>query len=165
MAAQQVIPGSDMRWAFKPQVMRKLLNFWPPFFFSGIRVAVLADDYRYARVELKNRRWTKNINSSQFGGSMFAMTDPIYPLLLMGALGKEYIVWDKQADIDYIKPGLGKLTAEFLLTDDAVEDIKKHTADGDKYFPQFLVHIKDADNNIVCEVNRTVYIRKKSKYR
>ncbi|WP_019674377.1 DUF4442 domain-containing protein [Arsukibacterium perlucidum] len=154
-----------MRWAFKPQVMRKLLNFWPPFFFSGISVAVLADDYRYARVELKNRPWTKNINSSQFGGSMFAMTDPIYPLLLMGALGKEYIVWDKQADIDYIKPGLAKLTAEFLLTDDAVEDIKKHTADGEKYFPQFLVHIKDADNNIVCEVNRTVYIRKKPKYR
>lgn len=154
-----------MRWAFKPQIMRKLLNFWPPFLFSGIKVVVLAEDYRYARIELKNRLWTRNINSSQFGGSMFAMTDPVYPLLLMGALGKEYMVWDKQADIDYIKPGLGKLTAEFLLTDEAVEDIKAQTAAGDKYFPQFLVHIKDADNNIVCEVNRTVYIRKKPKYR
>ena len=154
-----------MRWAFKPQVMRKLLNFWPPFLFSGINVAILAEDYRYARVELKSRPWTRNINGSQFGGSMFAMTDPIYPLLLMGALGKEYIVWDKQADIDYIKPGFGKLSAEFLLSDEAVEDIKQHTADGNKYFPQFLVHVKDSDNNIVCEVNRTVYIRKKPKYR
>ena len=154
-----------MRWAFKPQIMRKLMNFWPPFFFSGIRVATLADDYRYARVELKNRPWTRNINSSQFGGSMFAMTDPIFPLLLMGALGKEYIVWDKQADIDYLKPGIGRLVAEFILTDDTVADIIKHTAGGEKYFPQFLVHIKDKNDNIVCEVNRTVYIRKKPKYR
>ncbi|CAM5225678.1 hypothetical protein ALON55S_05025 [Alishewanella longhuensis] len=76
-----------MRWAFKPAVMRHLLNFWPPFFFSGIKVAVLSDDYRYCKVELKSRPWTKNINRSQFGGWMFAMTDPIYPLMLMGALG------------------------------------------------------------------------------
>jgi acyl-coenzyme A thioesterase PaaI-like protein len=165
MADKQVIPGEAMRWAFKPQIMRKLLNFWPPFFFSGIKVAVLAEDYRYARVELKNRLWTRNINNSQFGGSMFAMTDPIFPLLLMGALGKEYIVWDKQADIDYIKPGLGTLSAEFILTDEMVADITAHTASGAKYFPQFLVHVKDQDNNIVCEVNRTVYIRKKPQYR
>ncbi|MDX1677716.1 DUF4442 domain-containing protein [Arsukibacterium sp.] len=161
----EVIPGDIMRWAFKPQIMRRLLNYWPPFLFTGIEVAYLADDYRFARVELKNRPWTRNINSSQFGGSMFAMTDPIYPLLLMGSLGKEYMVWDKQADIDYIKPGIGKLTAEFLLTDETVEDIRQKTAAGDKYFPEFLVHIKDKNNEIVCEVNRTIYIRKKPKYR
>lgn len=154
-----------MRWAFKPGVMRHLLNFWPPFLFSGIKVAELRDDYRYCRVILKSRPWTRNINQSQFGGSMFAMTDPIYPLLLMGALGKEYIVWDKQADIDYIKPGYSELVAEFWLSDDMVEQIKHHTAAGEKYFPQFLVYIKDAGGQTVCEVNRTVYIRKKPQYR
>ena len=154
-----------MRWAFKPGVMRHLLNFWPPFFFSGIKVAELSSDYRYCRVELKSRPWTRNINSSQFGGSMFAMTDPIYPLLLMGALGKEYLVWDKQADINYIKPGYSRLTAEFWLSDEMVEQVKRETDGGEKFFPQFLVHIKDANNQVVCEVNRTVYVRKKPKYR
>jgi len=154
-----------MKWAFNPAVMRQLLNFWPPFLFSGIKVAELRDDYRYCRVELKNRPWTRNINSSQFGGSMFAMTDPIYTLLLMGALGNEYLVWDKQADIDFIKPGKGKLTAEFWLSDDAVSSIKAATAEGDKHFPQFVVHIKDCQQQIVAEVNRTVYVRKKAKYR
>ena len=125
----------------------------------------MAGDERYARVDLRNRPWARNINSSQFGASMFAMTDPIFPLLLMGALGKEYIVWDKQADIDYLKPGIGRLVAEFILTDDTVADIIKHTAAGEKYFPQFLVHTKDQNDNSVCEVNRTVYIRKKPKYR
>jgi acyl-coenzyme A thioesterase PaaI-like protein len=154
-----------MKWAFNPAVMRRLLNFWPPFLFTGIRVAELSNDYRYCRVELKSRRWTRNINSTQFGGSMFAMTDPIYPLMLMGALGKEYLVWDKQADIDFIKPGKGKLIAEFWLSDDNVNTIKAATAEGDKYFPQFVVHIKDNTNQIVAEVNRTVYVRKKARYR
>lgn len=154
-----------MRWAFKPAVMRHLLNFWPPFWCNGIKVEKLADDYRYARVSLSDRPWRRNINSSQFGGTMFAMTDPIYPLMLMGALGKEYMVWDKKADIDYIKPGHGTLTAEFWLGDAIVDEIKAATATGDKFFPQFLVHIKNKHNDIVCEVNRTVYIRKKPKHR
>lgn len=149
----------------KPWVIRKLLNFWPPFFFSGIRVVVLRDDYRYARVELKSRLWTRNINNSQFGGSLFSMTDPVYPLLLMGALGHEYMVWDKQADIDFIKPGKGKLIAEFWLSDDMINEVKQQTASGEKYFPEFVVHVKDSTGDIVCELNRTVYIRKKPQYR
>lgn len=154
-----------MKWAFKSAVMRRLLNWWPPFLFSGIKVAELADDYRYCRVELKNRPWTRNINSSQFGGSIFAMTDPIYPLLIMGAMGKEYLVWDKQADIDFKTPGRGKLTAEFWLSDATVDSIKAATENGDKHFPEFIVHIKDSKQQIVAEVNRRVYVRKKSQYR
>uniref|UniRef100_UPI004048D074 DUF4442 domain-containing protein n=1 Tax=Rheinheimera sp. TaxID=1869214 RepID=UPI004048D074 len=154
-----------MKWAFKPSVMRRLLNFWPPFLFTGIRVAQLCDDYRYCKVELKSRPWTRNINNSQFGGAMFAMTDPIYPLLLMGALGKEYLVWDKQADINFISPGYGKLVAEFWLSDATIDAVKTATEDGSKHFPQFLVHIKDGKGKVVCEVNRTVYVRKKAQYR
>ena len=154
-----------MKWAFNPAVMRHLLNFWPPFLFPGIKVAALSSDYRYCRVELKWRPWTRNINNTQFGGTMFAMTDPIYPLLLMGALGKEYLVWDKQADINFISPGYGKLVAEFWLSDATIDAVKAATEDGSKHFPQFLVHIKDGKGKLVCEVNRKVYVRKKAQYR
>lgn len=154
-----------MKWAFKPAVMRHLLNFWPPFWFNGIKVEVLADDYRYARVSLTDRPWRRNINSSQFGGSLFAMTDPMYPLLLMGALGKEYLVWDKKADIDFIRPGHGKLIAEFWLGDAVLADIVAATASGEKHFPEFLVLVKNQQQEVVCEVNRTVYIRKKRQHR
>lgn len=154
-----------MKWMFNPAVMRHLLNFWPPFLFPGIKVEELRDDYRYCKVILKGRPWTRNINNSQFGGSMFSMTDPIYPLMLMGALGKEYIVWDKQADINFIIPGKGKLVAEFWLADHEIDAIKRATESGEKYFPQFVVNIKDSNNQIVAEVNRTVYIRKKAQYR
>jgi len=145
--------------------MRHLLNFWPPFWFNGIKVTELSTDYRYARVTLSDRPWRRNINSSQFGGSMFAMTDPMYPLLLMGALGNEYLVWDKKADIDFIKPGRGPLTAEFWLGDATLTEIIDATAQGDKYFPEFLVLVKDKQGEVVCEVNRTIYIRKKRQHR
>jgi hypothetical protein len=74
-------------------------------------------------------------------------------------------VWDKKADIDYIKPGHGKLLAEFWLGDDVLNEIKAATAQGEKYFPQFLVYLKNQQGDVVCEVNRTVYVRKKRKHR
>lgn len=96
---------------------------------------------------------------------MFSMTDPIYPLMIMGALGQSYYVWDKKADIDFIAPGRGALTAEFWLSDGVLQAIKEATDDGAKHFPEFLVHIKDQQGNIVCEVNRTIYVRKKKSHR
>jgi len=75
------------------------------------------------------------------------------------------MVWDKQADINYITPGRGKLTAEFVLTDNELEHIKQQTEAGEKYFPDFVVHVKDSRGELVCEVKRKVYIRKKPKYR
>jgi acyl-coenzyme A thioesterase PaaI-like protein len=153
------------RQAFNARSMRRLLNFWPPFWFNGIKVVALSDDYRYAQVRLTDRFWRRNINGSQFGGSLFAMTDPIYPLMLMGALGKAYVVWDKKADIDFIRPGHGVLTAEFWLSDDVIQEIKEKTAHGDKCFPEFLVIVKDQQGHVVCELNRTIYVRKKKQYR
>ena len=93
-------------WFFqKASRVRQVLNLWPPFLFSGIRITELSDDYRHCRVELKNWPGTRNANGSQFGGSLFAMTDPVYSLMLMGLLGSRYYIWDKSAHIDFIRPG------------------------------------------------------------
>ena len=154
-----------MKWLFKSTVMRRLINCWPPFFLTGIRITRLDQDFCYCKIELKSRPWTKNINRTQYGGSMFSMTDPIYPLMLMGVLGNQYYVWDRQAEINFLQPGKGKLTAEFYLTEDRLQQIIQATAEGDKYFPQFRIDVKDQEGSIVCEVLRTVYVRKKTQYR
>ena len=82
-------------------------------------------------------------------------------LLIMSRLGKDYVVWDKSADIDYIKPGKGTVTAEFIITDALIEDILAHTAAGEKYLPELPVYVKDAEGEIVAKLNRTLYIRRK----
>ncbi|SMQ96011.1 hypothetical protein PD885_01310 [Xanthomonas fragariae] len=66
------------------------LNLWPPFLFAGVHVTVLSANYRFARVELRQRPWNRNYLGSHFGSSLFAMTDPFWMLLTMHNLGRDY---------------------------------------------------------------------------
>ena len=111
----------------KAWLFRLLINLWPPFFFTGIRVMQLSNDFRNLQVQLKLRFWNQNAVGAHFGGSLYAMTDPFYMLMLMSQLGDKYIVWDKLADIDYIKPGKGKVTADFVLSQSLLDDIINKT--------------------------------------
>ncbi len=145
----------------KPSVLRRLINFWPPLFFTGIRATHISDDFRVVEVSLKLRWYNRNYVGTQFGGSLFAMTDPWYMLMLMHNLGGEYYVWDKQADIDFVAPGRTEVTARFELSETVLNDIRTHTAKGEKYLPSFTVSVLDKDSNLVAQVERRLYIRKK----
>jgi hypothetical protein len=89
------------------------------------------------------------------------MIDPFYMLLLMNNLGKDYIVWDKSADIEFIKPGTGTVSANFIITDAMLAEIKEKTANGDKFLPTYPVIITDEAGDIVAKANKTLYIRRK----
>lgn len=145
--------------------VRHILNFWPPFLFSGIRITEISPDYRRCRAELKNWPGTRNANGSQFGGSLFSMTDPVYSLMLMGLLGERYFIWDKSAHIDFIKPGRSKIFLECVIDDDLLHDIRTHTADGEKYLPEIEMILTDEKGDIVAKVKRTLYIRLKPAFR
>jgi acyl-coenzyme A thioesterase PaaI-like protein len=145
----------------KAWLAKLVMNVWPPFLLTGIHMTYLSKDFRTATVEMRMRWWNKNIVGSHFGGSLFAMTDPFYMLLLMANLGDKYLVWDKFAHIDFIKPGYGTMTAEFNLTDEMIAEIKQHTASGNKYLPEYDVYVKDKQGDDVALVKRTLYIRKK----
>lgn len=41
------------------------------------------------------------------------MADPHLALMLMHLLGNGYIAWDKSAEINFLRPGTGKLPASF----------------------------------------------------
>ena len=149
----------------KAWVMKLGINIWPPFLLAGIHIKHLSADYKQARVELTLRPWNKNAVGTHFGGSLYAMTDPFYMLMILAQLGDQYIVWDKSADIDYLKPGKGKVYAEFAVNHALIEEIKAQTASGEKYLPELAVYIKDAQGDIVAKVNRTLYIRRKKRFR
>ncbi len=148
-----------------PNLLRRAMNLWPPFLFSGIAIRELAPDYSYAKIELKHWKLNLNANRTQYGGSIFSMTDPVYSMLLMANLGNRYHVWDKSADVDFIHPGRGRLIAEAFVEPETLERIRLNTETGDKYFPSFTFHIKDAGGQLVAKINRTLYVRLKAKYR
>jgi acyl-coenzyme A thioesterase PaaI-like protein len=138
-----------------------MLNFWPPFLFSGITVIEVAKDFRYAKVRLKKKMLTSNYVGTLFGGSLFAMTDPFYMVMVLKNLGKDYIVWDKRSEIEYVSPGKVTVYADFHLSDAALEEIKDEVAANGKYLKWFEVDIKSADGTVVAIVKKQIYIRKK----
>ena len=145
----------------KASTFRHLLNFWPPFLFTGIHVTTMSDDYRRARVELRLRPWNRNYVGSHFGGSLFAMTDPFWMLLAMKSIGRDYIVWDKAGTIEFVKPGRGTVHAEFVLEDAVLEELRRATADGDKALRWFDTDVRDADGEVVARIRKQLYVRRK----
>ncbi|TZF80641.1 DUF4442 domain-containing protein [Cognatilysobacter lacus] len=137
------------------------LNLWPPFLATGIRVTRLAADWRHARVELRLRPWNRNAVGTHFGGSLFAMTDPFWMLLVMRGLGRDYMVWDRSGTIDFLKPGRGVVHAEFRLDDAALEAIRVGTADGARHLHWFETAVVDAAGDTVALVRKQVYARRK----
>ncbi|WP_321463543.1 DUF4442 domain-containing protein [uncultured Vibrio sp.] len=150
---------------YKPGIIKFGLNLWPPFWGAGIKILHISDDFRLVKVRLKLNWWNKNANRTQYGGSIFSLTDPIYSMMLIGILREEYYVWDKEASINFIKPGHSDLFADFEISQGMIEEIFKKTRNGDKWFPEFIIHVKDRDGNVVSEVKRKLYVRKKPQYR
>lgn len=145
----------------KPSALRLLFNLYPPYLFTGIKVARIAPDYRYVRVEMPLRFYNRNYVGSHFGGSLSAMTDPFYMLMVMHNLGPDYIVWDKAGTIQYRKPGRGRVVAEFRIDQDLIDRIRAATAKSRKFEPALEVDIIDQQGDIVAHVTRTLYIRDK----
>jgi acyl-coenzyme A thioesterase PaaI-like protein len=145
----------------KTATFRRLMNLWPPFFFAGIRVVRIAEDWREVEVELRLGRLNRNYVGVHFGGSLFAMTDPFYMLMLVHVLGRDYTVWDKAATIDYVKPGRGTVTARFRLEDERIDEIRAAAADGSKVLPVFRCDVHDTAGDLVARIDRTLYVRRK----
>jgi acyl-coenzyme A thioesterase PaaI-like protein len=141
--------------------LRRLVNFWPPFLFNSITVTQLAEDWSSATVRLKLRFWNRNYVGTQFGGNLFAMTDPWWMLLAIHRLGSKYLVWDKAATIDFIAPGKGDVFAHFVLEENAVEEMRAAAADGSKVLRWFEVDVKAADGTLIARVRKQLYVRLK----
>ena len=145
-----------------PGALRRAVNFWPPFLGAGIRVKHIAPDMKAVDVEMKLSWWNANYVGTHFGGSLFAMTDAFYMLMLMANLGPEYIVWDKAASIRYRKPGRSTVRAEFRLSDYQLEDIREKLLTLPKYERTFAVEVKDEQGTVIAEVEKLLSVRNKN---
>ncbi|HEX7991757.1 MAG TPA: DUF4442 domain-containing protein [Stenotrophomonas sp.] len=149
----------------KASLFRRGINLWPPFLFAGIHVTAISADYRYVRVELRQRPWNVNYVRTHFGGSLFAMTDPFWMLCLLQNMGSRYFVWDKAGAIEFLKPGRGVVWTEFRLDDATLDEVKAATANGDKYLHWFENDVLDAQGDVVARVRKQVYVRLKPEAR
>ena len=106
--------------------------------------------------------YNRNALGSHFGGSQYSMVDPHLMLMFMQLLGKNYIVWDKSAKIEYVSAARSEVTAKISINDSDIEEIKQQTAAGAKFLPQFEILITDKNGELVARVQKTLYIKKKN---
>jgi acyl-coenzyme A thioesterase PaaI-like protein len=141
--------------------LRRILRWWPPYLFSGICLERLDDDWRHARVRLKLRWYNRNYVGTQFGGSLFAMADPFWMILVMECLGRDYIVWDRAAEIEFVAPGRGDVVAEFEVDDALLDELRAATAGGEKHLRWFETEVRGSDGTLVARVRKQLYVRRK----
>jgi acyl-coenzyme A thioesterase PaaI-like protein len=144
-----------------PRTFRAMINLWAPFRGAGIKVREIAPDFRRVVVDLRMRFDNRNYVGTHFGGSLFAMTDPWFMLMMMNNLGPDYIVWDKAGSVRFIKPARGTVTTRMELSEAMLAEARARTISGDKFEPTYSAEIVDAEGVTVAAVEKTLYIRRK----
>ncbi len=137
------------------------MNLWPPLLGAGISIRHISDDWMHVRVRLALRFYNRNYVGTQFGGSLFSMTDPFYMLMLLHHIGDQHWVWDKKSEIDFVCPGKGPVYADFRLDNKRIESIVDQATSKEKHFEPFTIDITDAHGEVVAKVLKTIYVRKK----
>jgi len=146
---------------FTPKLLKRMLNLYPPYLGAGIKVTYISEDWKELHVSMSLRWFNRNAVGTHFGGSLYSMIDPHLMLLLMQLLGKEYLVWDKSADIEFVKASKKKVTSVLKVSNADLKVIRRSTINGEKYFSNFIVEIWDEDDDLVAKVKKTIYVRRK----
>lgn len=148
-----------------PRRLRLLMNLWPPFVAAGIRVLAIGDDWRSARVRLRRHWFNRNYVGTHFGGSLFAMTDPFWMILVMENLGRDYVVWDKAGEIEFIAALKQDVYAEFRVEPAVLDELRAEAAGGERVLRWFEVDLRAADGTLAARVRKQLHVRLKPRAR
>ncbi|MBE7439460.1 MAG: YiiD C-terminal domain-containing protein [Spirochaetales bacterium] len=102
-----------------------------------------------------------NYVGTHFGGSLYSMCDPWYMAILIRNLGPDYIVWDKSARIEFVRPGRGTVSAQFHVSPEEMAEIKEIVAKDRKTIRHYNTRVVDENNQVVALVEKEIYIRRK----
>jgi hypothetical protein len=90
------------------------------------------------------------------------MCDPFFMVMLIENLGAGYVVWDKSATIRFKRPGKGTVKTTFHLPQERIDEIRAQADALGKTEPTFQLTVTDAEGNVVAEVDKLLYVRKKT---
>lgn len=150
--------------SFATRKFRWFWNFFPAYRGTGARVLYISADWKDVRIKLPLSWRSRNYVGTIFGGSLYASVDPIYMLMLMNILGRDYVVWDKAAKIRFRKPGKTTLYANFVFTDDELSLIRREAENQNSIDRIYNVNLCDADGTVHVEIEKTLFIAERQKF-
>jgi len=144
---------------FRQRTLLSLVSLWPPFLGAGIRVRLLERHPLVFESRMKLRWSNRNWVGTHFGGSLYAMCDPFFMIILGEALGPEFAVWDKSAEIRYLRPGRGTVRARFEIPEQRVAEIRDEALAGGQVRPRFECEVVDDAGQRVAVVEKILSVR------
>jgi acyl-coenzyme A thioesterase PaaI-like protein len=138
------------------------LNWFPAYRGTGARIVYIADDWLEVRVRLPLNRRTRNYVGTIFGGSLYGAIDPIYMVMLIRALGPDFIVWDKAATLRFLRPGRSTLHAVFRLDSRTVAGIADEARAMGRMTRDFEIELVDGDGQVCFACRKTIHVRCKA---
>ena len=152
---------------FKQNIIFKYgFNISPMYKRSTGKLIEVSDDLLHVKVKIAISYKNKNYVGSIFGGSLFSATDPILMIQLMQILGNDFVVWDKNSNIQFKRPAKENVFANFDLTQDEIQSIKKRVLEEKELDLVKEISITNKDKSTVfATVSKTIYIADKSYYK
>ncbi len=161
MKSMDFAVSPQWEWATKALGFQQTINLYPPYVGAGIHVSATDPDFYWIETQLDMHFWNRNYVGTHFGGSLYSMCDPFYMFILLHHLGaQDYIIWDKSARIDFVKPGTGTVRARFEIDAETLDAIRAKVAKDRKTDWEFETTIRNEDDEIVARVYKTLYIRR-----
>jgi acyl-coenzyme A thioesterase PaaI-like protein len=127
--------------------------------YAGAHIKVRTIDRYTVESSMPLVESNTNYVGTHFGGSLYSMCDPFFMFLLMRNLGEGYMVWDKAATVEFIKPGTGTVTARFHIPSEHIEALKVELAKVRKLDRIYRCEVKDESGDTVARLTKTLYIR------
>jgi len=147
--------------SWKTRASRWGFNWFPAYRGTGARIEYIAADWREVHIRVPLNWRTRNYVGTIFGGSMYAALDPIYMVMLIKLLGRDYVVWDKAATIRFRRPGRSTLRATFRVDEDELEAIRASVARDGRCEQRFTVALVDEAGETAAECEKVLSIHRK----
>ena len=166
MSIYKRIAAIGSKYVGKPSMFKYGFNLSPMYRRSTAKITHVSKDLCTVKIKLPLSYKNKNYVNSIFGGSMFSAVDPIPMIQLMHLIGDAYIVWDKTAEISFLRPAKEDLYADFLCTHEEVEEVKKSLAQKNELAIVKTTLLTNKDKTVVyCKVQKTIYVANKAYFK
>jgi acyl-coenzyme A thioesterase PaaI-like protein len=151
--------SSSRRWS--PRQLRWLMLAYPPQLFQRVQVLEIDPGFRRAQVRVRRSIFSRNLQGSTFGGTIYAAVDPFHALLLWQICAHQGIrvqAWMKEAVITFLRPAESHLTIEFTLDDRTVDDALRAVRESGRFAQIFEVQALDEQGSVCANVRTDIRI-------
>ncbi|TXN37969.1 DUF4442 domain-containing protein [Flagellimonas hymeniacidonis] len=166
MSVYQKLADVGSKFIKKHTLFKYGFNLSPMYRRSTARVTHVSEDLLQVTVKLPITYKNRNYVNSIFGGSMFSAVDPIPMVQLINLLDKNYVVWDKSAEILFKRPAKEHLYAEFSYTPQELDTIRTKVSLENEMEIVKITNLTNRDKTqVFCQVKKTIYIADKSYFK